>query len=187
MKILGASEQPAVYTDDDGVLTIAPEVCDAADDTSSPTLYPVVVDSTAAPTTPTDASSSTKLSTTTSLLGLAASTMMFMPTGRVSSFLMTLTLLASAAWVQADMHECMPTLSIEVGVPAMAPVTERFGETTHYLAATVDTVVWGYYDPAATAATAPVTMMSGETITVEVITHHSSHDVSHSNVAWLYC
>ena len=45
--------------------------------------------------------------------------------------------------------------------------------TDHYLAATVDTVVWGYFDP---FATPKITMESGETITVEVITHHSSHD-----------
>lgn len=46
-------------------------------------------------------------------------------------------------------------------------------KTDHYLAATVDTVTWGYYDP---NATPKVTMNSGETITVEVISHHSSHD-----------
>jgi len=45
--------------------------------------------------------------------------------------------------------------------------------TDHYLAATVDTVTWGYYDP---LATPKVTMQSGETVTVEVITHHASHD-----------
>mmetsp|Transcript_21532 Transcript_21532/g.31851 ORF Transcript_21532/g.31851 Transcript_21532/m.31851 type:complete len:575 (+) Transcript_21532:337-2061(+) len=45
--------------------------------------------------------------------------------------------------------------------------------TDHYLAATVDTVTWGYYDP---EATPKISMKSGETITVEVITHHSGHD-----------
>lgn len=48
-----------------------------------------------------------------------------------------------------------------------------YGDTDHYLAATVDTVTWGYYDP---NATPKISMNSGETITVEVITHHSSHD-----------
>jgi len=48
--------------------------------------------------------------------------------------------------------------------------------TDHYLAANVDTVVWGYFDPLATIANAKISMESGETITVEVITHHSSHD-----------
>lgn len=48
-----------------------------------------------------------------------------------------------------------------------------YGETDHYLAATVDTVTWGYYDP---DAVPKISMNSGETITVEVITHHSSHD-----------
>jgi len=45
--------------------------------------------------------------------------------------------------------------------------------TDHYLAANVDTVTWGYYDP---YATPKIAMESGETITVEVITHHSGHD-----------
>jgi len=169
VKILSASEQPEVYTDEDGVLTIAPEVCD---DTTSPT---------ASPSSTVSSATTTKLSTATSLLGLGSALMMFTPTNsRVTTVLPGLAMLASVAWVQADEHtSCMPTLTIEVGVPEMAPVTERFGETTHYLAATVDTVVWGYYDPAATAATAPVTMASGETVTVEVITHHSGHDVSY--------
>lgn len=94
-----------------------------------------------------------------------------------------LTLLASAQLAHGAGHlpaECNPSLSIEVGVPAGASTTEKFGETDHYLAATVDTVVWGYFDPNATADTSPVTMSSGETITVEVITHHSGHDVSFS-------
>lgn len=34
-------------------------------------------------------------------------------------------------------------------------------------------VTWGYYDPNATAT---ISMESGQTITVEVITHHSGHD-----------
>jgi hypothetical protein len=50
---------------------------------------------------------------------------------------------------------------------------DGYGETDHYLAATVDTVTWGYYDP---NAMPKISMHSGETITVEVITHHSSHD-----------
>ena len=46
--------------------------------------------------------------------------------------------------------------------------------TDHYLAANVDTVVWGYFDP---LATPKISMESGETITVEVITHHhAGHD-----------
>mmetsp|Transcript_11343 Transcript_11343/g.27334 ORF Transcript_11343/g.27334 Transcript_11343/m.27334 type:complete len:136 (+) Transcript_11343:999-1406(+) len=96
-----------------------------------------------------------------------------------------LTLLASAGLVQGAGHlasECKPSLSIEVGVPGGASATEKFGETDYYLAANVDTVVWGYFDPNATAATAPVTMSSGETITVEVISHHSGHDVSCFNL-----
>ena len=72
-----------------------------------------------------------------------------------------------------DHEKCVPSLEIEIALPAGADVTEKFGETDHYLAANVDTVTWGYYDPNATAA---ISMESGETITVEVITHHSGHD-----------
>jgi hypothetical protein len=79
--------------------------------------------------------------------------------------------LAPSAFAQED--TCLPALDIEITIPLEAQVTEKFGETDHYLAATVDTVTWGYYDPNATAA---ISMQSGETITVEVITHHSSHD-----------
>jgi hypothetical protein len=45
--------------------------------------------------------------------------------------------------------------------------------TDHYLEATVDTVRWGYFDSTAPFMT---TVASGETITVEVITHHCGHD-----------
>lgn len=193
VKILSASEQPAVYTDDDGILTIAPEECDAEEETTgddTDTTSPTATPSTAAPSTASGdgdrdvaSGAAPKTSINTSLFGgltAACSIMTFLPTsGRmVSSVLTTLALLGGVVWVaNADGH-CAPTLSIEVGVPETAPVTQRFGNTTHYLPATVDTVVWGYYDPNATAETAPVTMASGETITVEVITHHSGHDVS---------
>lgn len=101
----------------------------------------------------------------------------FLP-NKMASFLTTLTFLSTFAGVHGSNHKgsCIPTLEIEIGVPEDAPVTSTFGETDHYLAATVETVTWGYYDPTATAETAAVTMSSGETITVEVITHHSSHD-----------
>ena len=70
-------------------------------------------------------------------------------------------------------EDCTPSLEIEISIPQEASVTSKFGETDHYLAATVDTVTWGYYDP---NATSKISMESGETITVEVITHHSGHD-----------
>lgn len=73
----------------------------------------------------------------------------------------------------ADSHVCKPSLEIEIHMPKESMVTEKFGETDHYLAATVDTVTWGYYDP---EAVPKITMDSGETITVEVITHHAGHD-----------
>ena len=166
VKILAASEQPAVFTTDEGVLTISPEECDVSPtETSVPSV------------TPGEESSATKsfLSST-----LALSTMCLLPTGRATSFLTAVTLLASASWVHGAGHlaseNCKPKLSIEIGVPEMAEVTPKFGETDHYLPANYSTVVWGYYDPNATAATAPVSMASGETITIEVITHHSGHD-----------
>jgi hypothetical protein len=86
-----------------------------------------------------------------------------------------LALLASALpSTFGDAHVgCTPTLQIEISLPQGATTTSKFGETDHYLAATVDTVTWGYYDP---NATAQLTMQSGETVTVEVITHHAGHD-----------
>ena len=120
---------------------------------------------------------------TTSTLNMA-----MISTGLISSFLaprpyrgmgvlaMTMTLLGSLTTVRGAGHEapgCKPSLELEISLPMGAEVTSKFGDTDHYLAATVDTVVWGYYDP---DATPKVSMESGETITVEVITHHSGHD-----------
>lgn len=86
------------------------------------------------------------------------------------------TLFGSFATVNGAGHEavgCKPSLELEISLPMGAEVTSKFGDTDHYLAATVDTVTWGYYDP---NATAKISMESGETITVEIITHHSGHD-----------
>jgi hypothetical protein len=103
---------------------------------------------------------------------------LLLPTSKMTSLLTTFTLLGSLAYVNGAGHtgSCIPTLEIEIGVPETAPVRTRFGETDHYLAATVETLTWGYFDPTATNETASITMGSGETITVEVITHHSGHD-----------
>jgi hypothetical protein len=38
------------------------------------------------------------------------------------------------------MEICTPSLQIEIGLPQDASVTSKFGETDHYLAATLDTV-----------------------------------------------
>eukprot|EP01025_Chloroclados_australasicus_P030113 TRINITY_DN3018_c0_g1_i6.p1 TRINITY_DN3018_c0_g1~~TRINITY_DN3018_c0_g1_i6.p1 ORF type:complete len:646 (-),score=73.75 TRINITY_DN3018_c0_g1_i6:226-2064(-) len=46
-------------------------------------------------------------------------------------------------------------------------------ESTTYLAANADTVRWGYYDP---TATPQAYVKSGDTITVELVTHLSGHD-----------
>lgn len=72
-----------------------------------------------------------------------------------------------------EQGDCTPSLQLEISIPQDATMASKFGETDHYLAATIDSVTWGYYDP---NATAQLTMESGETVTVEVITHHSGHD-----------
>ncbi|KAJ1455706.1 hypothetical protein M885DRAFT_440720 [Pelagophyceae sp. CCMP2097] len=46
-------------------------------------------------------------------------------------------------------------------------------ETDYYVKATKDTVVWGYFDQDAKPL---VTIQSGETLTMEVLTHHCTHD-----------
>ena len=79
----------------------------------------------------------------------------------------------AAGHLASEQPVCLPTLSIEIGVPQQATVTPKYGDTDHYLAANYTTVTWGYYDPNAVAL---LTMESQETITVEVITHHSGHD-----------
>jgi hypothetical protein len=166
LKILSASEQPLVSTDDGGVLTISPETCDVKP-TSAPASAPTLAPASA----PSEDSSSAVTSWSFSAIPLLS---YFLPNGSkmLSPFVM-LSLFGSFHLVQGQSLECVPTLEIEISMPEAAEMTTKFGETDHYLAATVDTVVWGYYDPNATAA---LTMNSGETITVEVITHHSGHD-----------
>jgi hypothetical protein len=185
VKIIAASEQPVVTLGEDGTLTIAPEGCsvDGAPVEGVPSApvqapveggtdggAPVVAPETPTASTPTASSAATSAT----LFSLP----FFLPVNKMTSLFTTLTLLSTFAYVQGSNHEgsCIPTLTIEIGVPESAPVRQNFGETDHYLAATVDTVTWGYYDPTATAETAALTMASGETVTVEVITHHSSHD-----------
>jgi hypothetical protein len=187
VKIIAASKQPVVSLGEDGTLTIAPEDCSVegapveggapSTPAQTPAEAPVEggTDSGApvvAPETPTSSSAATSAT----LFSLPA--LFFLPVNKMTSLFTTLTLLSTFAYVQGSNHEgsCIPTLTIEIGVPEMAPVRQNFGETDHYLAATVDTVTWGYYDPTATAETAALAMASGETVTVEVITHHSSHD-----------
>ena len=92
---------------------------------------------------------------------------------RMGSFVLLASMLASMNGVYGDGHSCTPSLEIEISMPTGAQAREVFGETNHYLAATVETVTWGYYDP---NATAQISMNSGETITVEVVSHHSGHD-----------
>lgn len=157
VKIVAASEQPLVSLDDDsGILTITPQGCDSGSELES--------------------SSVSRLST---IASLALPLLFLSPSNNMLSlgaacFVSSLSL---ATMVLADGHgTCVPTLELEVGIPDGAPVTPRYGETDHYLAATVETVTWGYYDPTATNETAAITMQSGETITVEVITHHSGQD-----------
>jgi hypothetical protein len=172
LKIISASEQPVVFTDDSGVLTITPETCDV-EPTVSPTTPAFVSASvpTLVPTASAPVASSAVTSWSFSAIPLLS---YFLPNaGKMLSPFVMLTLFGSFHLVQGVNNGCVPTLEIEISIPQAADVTTKFGETDHYLAATVDTVVWGYYDPNATAA---ITMSSGETITVEVITHHGGHD-----------
>jgi predicted RNA-binding protein with TRAM domain len=126
-------------------MTIAAESCPVAAPTGSPTASP--------------ASSGLMMS-------------LFAPRG-MGSLVVAASLLASLTGAYGQSEACMPSVEIEISLPIGADVDTSYGETDHYLAATTDTVVWGYFD-----ATAPfkATVASGETITVEVITHHSSHD-----------
>ncbi|KAL3906684.1 MAG: hypothetical protein SGARI_003888, partial [Bacillariaceae sp.] len=109
------------------------------------------------------------------MIGLLSAVPLLFTSRGVGGSVCLLALFASALpSALGDGHgECTPSLEIEIALPEGASTTSKFGETDHYLAATVDTVTWGYYDPNATAA---LTMQSGETVTVEVITHHSGHD-----------
>ena len=76
--------------------------------------------------------------------------------------------------VFGEQGTCTPSLEIEISVPAGSQVTpSTFGETDHMLEATLETVTWGYYD---INKPSQASMNSGETITVEVISHHSGHD-----------
>jgi hypothetical protein len=165
LTILGASETPLVYIDETGVLTLSTGTCT---DAESPCPDDDLVDSV-------DTSSSN--AKTSLAIGSFLMTL-FVPDrfAPLSGVIMAATLLGSlapAVLAAGNLGGCMPALNIEISMPMGAQVTEKFGETDHYLAATVDTVTWGYYDP---EATPKITMESGETITVEVITHHGGHD-----------
>ena len=106
-----------------------------------------------------DSSSGTML---LSRLGLTA--FMFKPHGALVSLAVAASFLTSGVYGDSHGAACSPTLTIEISMPPAAAVTEKHGETDHYLSATVNTVTWGYYDPEATAV---ISMESGETITVE--------------------
>lgn len=168
MKILGASETPLVYVDDAGVLTVSTGTC--TEGTSEPCPPTDLLDS--GDDGGTSSAAKTSLAIGSFLMNI------FVPNrfAPLSGAIIAATLLGSLApAVLADGHvgDCMPALEIEISMPMGAEATEKFGETDHYLAATLDTVVWGYYEP---EATPKITMESGETITVEVITHHSGQD-----------
>ena len=145
-----------MYTDTSGILTVATGTCSDEEDSSATT------------SPPTEASSTPRIS-----LAIGGFVMnLFVPSrfASMSSAILAWTFLTSLApyALAQDDDTCLPTLDIEITLPMEAQVTEKFGETDHYLAATLETVTWGYYDPNATAA---ISMQSGETIT-----HHSSHD-----------
>lgn len=50
---------------------------------------------------------------------------------------LTASFLNTAVYGAGHEGSCTPTLEIEIGLPAAATVTEKFGETDHYLAANV--------------------------------------------------
>jgi len=194
LKILTASETPIVTVGDDGSLTIATGSCGdtgspVAEMTSPPVMAPVmeVPDATSPPVAapveeapvevPTEAEEPTgeEAPTASGVGRLATGFLGLLFPSRASIFCSCLLLaLGELQSVVADGHlSCTPTLTVEISMPVSATATETFGETDHYLAATVETVTWGYFDP---NATTQMSMESGETVTVEVITHHSGHD-----------
>lgn len=165
LRILGASETPVVFTDETGLLTVTTGTCsDELDGDPCP----------GDPSDPEDDSSTTQatFALSTFLMNLLMPNR-FAPLGRAIVAATLLGSMAPAALADGHVGECMPALDIEIMMPMEAEAIEKFGETDHRLEATVDTVTWGYYDPQATPA---ISMESGETITVEVITHHSGHD-----------
>jgi Acetamidase/Formamidase family len=184
-----------VFTDDSGVLTISTVgTCQEGDEEQSPPSLPPICasisrtededdlcaegsDSEEDPSTTVPSSATSIFNKNTMMMGLLSAPFLFSSRGGgigsslCAMALFSVSVLPSAFGQSGD--ACTPSLQIEISIPQEASVTSKFGETDHYLAATVDTVTWGYYDA---NATAQLTMESGETVTVEVITHHSGHD-----------
>lgn len=160
LKILSASEAPSVFTDDFGILTIATSSCDIEEE--------VVIDDEEEGEEEEGSSASFPLAPFGSMI---LSSLLPQSFGPVRGLMLAATLVASMAPAVLADEVCKPTLELEITIPTAAFVSESFGETDHYLAATLDTVTWGYYDPSATIETAAISMESGETITVEIITH----------------
>ena len=155
LKVLGASEEPLVEETSDGILTISPAGCSAA---TEPTEAPIESSAIAA--------KMSMFTVATTLFSLSSSSVM-------TSMILMASIGCFVPSFVAAADTCMPTLELEIGAPPDSMMTSKFGETDHYLAATVDTVTWGYYDP---NYVPQITIQSGDTITVEVITHHSGHD-----------
>jgi len=184
VKILAASEEPDVFSED-GILTISAGTCGAGlvveeppstDEETSISRNDPEGTTKESPVASGAFSARTSTNTAMTISGLMASFFAPRPYSRVSAGVVVMaTLLGSLTTVRGEGHEtaCKPSLELEISLPMGAEVASTFGDTDHYLEATVDTVVWGYYDP---EATPKVTMESGETVTVEVITHHAGHD-----------
>lgn len=188
--VVAASEEP-LFSSENGIFTISSSSCDSGleaigqedpEDNTTAVLQSKpeeTVDETEAETV--EVASSTFLPsarTSTMLSGFLTSALAPRPYRGMGMLLVAACLMGSLAPVNAAGHEsvesgCKPSLELEISLPMGAEVGSTFGETDHYLAATTDTVTWGYYDP---NATAKATMESGETITVEVVTHHAGHD-----------
>lgn len=139
------------------MLTIETETCEAITEspTTSPTTSPTAADVTS--------------SATMVVSGFVAS---FFAPRSMGSLIFMASLMGSMTGAYGQ-DVCTPSLEIEISLPVGTGVDSTFGDTDHYLAANLDTVVWGYYDINKPAS---ISMNSGETITVEVITHHAGHD-----------
>ena len=163
IKILGASE-PFLIAQQDEVLTIQAGTCDDPEDSVSVSRL-----------TDLDTSDPEEIkvdSSAITMFGGFTASMMLAPRGGLASTLLISSLLLggnlSPVSAQDDsVCTCMPTLDIEISLPVGTETSPRFGDTDHYVEANLENVVWGWYDPNATAI---LTAQSGETVTMEGIT-----------------
>lgn len=163
MTVLSASETPFISSED-GVLTFSTGSCDAPipeeiQDTGDevdgePEAIDIVESSEDDPTTVSKNNEDSEKSLSSSAPTTTRLNMAMLSTGLLSSFMAprpyrglgvlatTVALLGSLTAVRGEGHEaahCKPSLELEISLPMGAEVTSKFGDTDHYLAATVDT------------------------------------------------